>query len=597
MRTEDPEMRCAPGEYYITPQSKPEHSPADNKPYFEVDGWRIWGGPKARVRLRKDNWIAADLKLRLFEDGDNTWLKTHQQKATPAVVVSKRLDDGRLAEAERAVARLPLDKDNIPDGAYKLDEGIKFALDHGWDPAMANVMINDVCKDVRASVKRRSELPWNNKGHLARPGSAYCTLNHCERIFGGYTVGDINSAKYQESVLDAAAGELDNYKQLALRGLGRVLNFLLKAEKILFVRMHKFGLKSDTIPQTMGFLESQEYQDVFWDTALAAASVARSKMGLRPESDLKKSKAKTPWGLKPDLRYYLVPNDSKTGYRPVETTPLARILFGILKRQNRLGKLNEHGNYQLYIGYASSWSYWYIKMGYGEAPPNRVKQMLRRLSKLSDEDAVAEFYKQYPRKYKNGNGAPSCETAADGKVTVTAAAIHAYLEDSPRSGCISGYVHVTDGMVDAAATRFGNSRPIILEHYLALMSRARAFLSYQIPPTQCLAEIDPRTVALPSFAKPELLTAEDRAEMEALLATLPKFDPSALSLRAKTEAIRGEAIRRSWALRKSSPDWEKLRKEYQARARHARVVRSTRLKAKASVPSVISIEDKAPKAS
>ena len=128
MRTENPKRRLQAGEYYITPESEPERSPVDNKPYWEVVGFRIWGGRKARMRLRFDIWRGADEKLRGYENGDAEWLRSNKEVATPAVIVSRKLDESRLAEAERAVALLPLDESNNLDRRWRLDDGIAFAL-------------------------------------------------------------------------------------------------------------------------------------------------------------------------------------------------------------------------------------------------------------------------------------------------------------------------------------------------------------------------------------------------------------------------------------------------------------------------------------
>ncbi|HUD46788.1 MAG TPA: hypothetical protein VMR33_08155 [Candidatus Baltobacteraceae bacterium] len=558
MRTENPKKRLEPGEYYVTPQSKPEHSPVDKKPYWELVGCRIWGGPQARVRLRWDTWTASDEKLRGFEAGDAEWLTTNKQVATPSVIVSKKLNESRLAEAERAVARLPQDESKNPDSRYQLDDGITFALVCGWNPKAGNTKIEDVIREMRIWLKKRTELSWKNEDHLATMSGVSCFLNHCDRIFGEFTVGVVNSAEYQKAVLHAAEHEPDNYKQLALTGLRRALNYLLDRERISVVRLYSFGLKSEAIPQAMKLLERQQYIDVFWENDFAAAAVARFYMGLRPLSELKKSRAATPWGLSPDLRYYRVPMDSKTGYRPVEVPPVAKKLFEILRDEKRLGILNEHGNYQLHIGNASTWSPWYLKMGYGAVTPALAKNILPRLRKLSDEDAVAEFNTQYPRKYKNSNDPIPCKATTE--------AVDKYLNDSPRKGSISAYVHATGGMVDSAATYFGNSRKIILAHYLALMSRAEAFLLYQTIPTCLLGNIDPTTIPLPSWAKPELLSAEDKAELEALRAELPKFYASTPSFREKAEVTRRDAIRRFWAAKKSSPDWQRTKEAYGTRA-------------------------------
>ncbi len=576
MRTEKAEKRLQAGEYYITPQSEPEHSPVDNKPYWEVAGFRIWGGPKARVRRRFDTWPGADEKLRGFEEGDAEWLKNNRQVATPAVIVSKKLDESRLAEAERAVTLLPLDESHKPDSRYRLDEGIAFALTQGWNPIAGDATVNEVITKVRAWIKKRHALPWENEEYLAAGSLSRnkCVLDHCERIFGQHEISVINSVQCQKKVLEDATNEPDNYKQLALQGLSVVLNYLFKKETIIVVRLHRFGLKSKRIPQAMKLLERQEYLDVFWDTDLAAASNARFHMGLRPFSDLKKSRATEKWGLAPDLRYYHVPVDAKTGYRAVEVPPVARRLFQILRDEGRLGTLNEHGNYQLYIGAPISWRRWYLKMGYGETTPRQAKNCAVRLRTLSNEEAVVEFDKQYPRKYKEDKPSIPGEAQAD--------AIQNFIEDSPRHGSISAYVHTTGGMVDSAATYFGNSRKIILDHYLAVMSRAEAFLQYQMIPTCLLEKIDPTTIPLPSWAKPELLTSEDNAEMETARAKLPKFDSSALSLRAKARTARREAFVRLWAAKKTSPDWPQIKAHYQAR--FART--STALKAKGDAKAV-----------
>jgi hypothetical protein len=97
-----------------------------------------------------------------------------------------------------------------------------------------------------------------------------------------------------------------------------------------------------------------------------------------------------------------------------------------------------------------------------------------------------------------------------------------------------------------------------------------------------LEKIDPTTIPLPSWAKPELLTSEDKAEMEACRATLPKFDSSALSLRAKGRVAGRDAFVRLWAAKRTSPERPKLKADYQAHFAQA----STALKAKGEAKAV-----------
>ena len=89
----------------------------------------------------------------------------------------------------------------------------------------------------------------------------------------------------------------------------------------------------------MSIPQQQEYLDEFWFTALAAAAVAKLHLGVRPWSELGKSKSEDiKYGLTPDYRRFLVKPDSKTGWRAFLVPPVARVLFARLDKEGRLSK-------------------------------------------------------------------------------------------------------------------------------------------------------------------------------------------------------------------------------------------------------------------
>lgn len=90
------------GEYYITPASQPKYD--DAGPYWIIDGITLWGD---RIRLVRREYEAVRLLRNEYEDADKKYKKDNKKEEMPAVIVSKVLDEVRLAEATRAIALLP----------------------------------------------------------------------------------------------------------------------------------------------------------------------------------------------------------------------------------------------------------------------------------------------------------------------------------------------------------------------------------------------------------------------------------------------------------------------------------------------------------
>lgn len=236
MRTEDKNKRCARGEYYITPQGKPEFSPADKKPFWEVHGHTLWG---KRIRQRHDSWTAADLRVRELEDADGKWLTENKQFEQPAIIVSKVLDEMRLAQATRAIALLPLDHLKRADSRYLLDEGIEFALQAGWSPVHGNDTIQKLSDGYQELLKKRNKLKWQDQDSLADISlvSELLKQRYCAELFGKKTLATINSVEIQKQIVETC-GASDPKKQGALEGLSRLLNHLAREGKIHIVRVY-----------------------------------------------------------------------------------------------------------------------------------------------------------------------------------------------------------------------------------------------------------------------------------------------------------------------------------------------------------------------
>ena len=120
----------------------------------------------------------------------------------------------------------------------------------------------------------------------------------------------------------------------------------------------------------MSVIQQQEYLDAVWRTKMAATGVARLFLGVRPWSELKKSKSDSvTYGLSSDCRTFLVPIDGKTGWRPVRCPPIATLLFEELKKEGRLFKaVNANGNMLLDHAAPKTWTRLYARIGYKVGP-------------------------------------------------------------------------------------------------------------------------------------------------------------------------------------------------------------------------------------
>lgn len=537
MRTENPSKRLARGEYFITPFNSPIISPKDKKRIWEVNGIRAWGVKSGRVRRSLPTWQAADELVQQMEEADREWLKTHEQMIIPAVIVSRRLSAIRLAEAERAVALLPRDANHEPDSRYRLDEMVAYGLQSGVDPITLTTPVKIVAMEVLAWIKGRPLLPWNHVDRMSEDSvrNEVRNLTHCCSLFGELSIAVCNSKAFQRTTIQSATQVSETHKTAALDGLRRILNYLHDRERIPFARSYVNNRRITRVPKGMVLLERQAYLDLFWDTDLAAAAIARFHMGLRPRSDLKTSQLQDAWGLTPDLLTYIVPIDSKTGHRNVEVPPVATCLFEILRKEGRLGELNEHGNYCLNISDHEVWSSWYLKAGYGIVTPARARKASSWLRSLPDDEAVSAFLFVYPRRLKAGGPGLSAK-----------ALIQKYIFDAPRKASISAWIYVSGFRMDSVTTYHGNTKRIIQQHYSVLMNRPEAFLHYQMIPTCLLATIDPRTIALPSWADPRLLSAQEKVQLEGLRAVLPQLAsyrslPTLAKERVAAYVLRGKA--------------------------------------------------------
>lgn len=523
MRTSDPNKRLVRGEYYIDPWDKPQISPRDKKPSWWVEGFRAWEGANSRVRRRRDTYAAAEKFLQELEEGDALYLETHKSVSNPAVVVSKRLDETRLKEAERAVALVPRDSNNDPDPRCKIDDAVSFALKCGWDPITGSALVSSLLPDLEGDLRARNKLEWKDKRNIS-DGTLEAALSHiraCHLIFGLEPISEINSKERQEIILGTALNAdgtpaKGTTKRAAMKGLGRLLNYLVDKERLGVARIYQIGTKRISIPEAMTIIQQQEYLDEFWPTKLAAGAVARLWLGARPWSELKKSKVEeVRYGLSPDLRTFYAPIDGKTGWRPVEVPPIARLLFEQLEKEGRLSKTKTPEGYHIiHVGLNCSWGYHYIKMGYSSIP--RMDAHSRRKG-VTRQEFITKYRAKYPVKYK------------------------AFTKDFPRCTNISAYLHLSNGQTDACATYHGNSRRIINAHYRSIMRKAMAVLHFRLFPSAVAHLFIRDEIPLPSFTV-VTMDAVEKAEYDKLVSSLPKLDTEEARIQfAKEKAAKKKA--------------------------------------------------------
>jgi hypothetical protein len=295
----------------------------------------------------------------------------------------------------------------------------------------------------------------------------------------------------------------------------------------------------------MSIIQQQEYLDAVWRTKWAATGVARLFLGVRPWSELKKSKSDSvAYGLAPDCRTFFVPIDGKTGWRPVRCSPIATLLFEELKKEGRLFKtIDANGNMVLDHASTRAWTSMYARIGYRVGAGSL--RDLNRSAKgraMSDDELVKYFRKFYPEKYP-----------------------HEFVKDYPRHTSISAFVESSLGEIDKAATHFGNSRIIINKNYRGRMSLAAAIVHYRLLPTGLKGKYKPEDIPLPPWCQvaPDKLSEADLKEMLALYASLPRFDPTvdytSRSRTAMEANSRSEAVRRRWAEAKARSTWPEER--------------------------------------
>jgi hypothetical protein len=346
-----------------------------------------------------------------------------------------------------------------------------------------------------------------------------------------------------------------------MKGLSRLLHYLVEKEKLGVARIYKCETKIIAVPEAMSIQQQQEYLDELWPTVFAAGAVARLWLGARPWSELKKSKVEeVRYGLSTDYRTFYSPRDGKTGWRPVEVPPIARLLFEQLDKEGRLSReRTPEGFHIIYVGAANNWTYHYAKLGYmATTGIVRQSQLDRGMTR---EEIMDLFRARCPIKHK------------------------AFTTDFPRHTNISAYLHVSNGQTDACATYHGNSRKIIDKHYRSLMSKAMAFLHFRLFPSIVAHLFKRDEIALPSFCTVTMDELE-KAEYNKLVASLPKLDTEKEQaefikrLESEKEAdykARGEKIKAAFVARKNaqSAQLRRMRAVSHTRARAAGIRRAT----------------------
>jgi hypothetical protein len=210
-------------------------------------------------------------------------------------------------------------------------------------------------------------------------------------VFGEESLHTINSKPRQRAILDTLEHVSLTYKQYATAGLSLLLHWLKNAGRLgqVAVSCFRVSVASEAVPEVMSIIQQQEYLDGVWKGKMAAAGVARLFLGVRPWSELKKSKSeKVAYGLTPDCRTFLVPIDGKTGWRPVPCPPIATVLFEELKKEGRLFKTTDsHGNMLLQDAHPKTWTRLYAWIGY-KVGPGSIRSFLgtTKARTMSDQE-------------------------------------------------------------------------------------------------------------------------------------------------------------------------------------------------------------------
>jgi hypothetical protein len=544
-------QRTAPGVYTIEPNDPNKHftTPA-GAIFWKIGGKSMWG---ERYRKRAQSWAAAIAYRDEWEKADKKYLETNRQVVVPSVIVSKELSEEVLAQATRAYHKLPkLEGSHTVDPRYTLDDGIQFALKCGWNPTLGSVKVKELLPELLAYQEWRTKLDWRESGQGRYITKATFinhkrSIKHCGLIFGEETLSTINSKPRQQAILDALGDVTLEHKQCACAGLCLLLKWLKDSGRLGQAAVNCFRVRvtAKAVPEVMSIIQQQEYLDAVWRTKWAATGVARLFLGVRPWSELKKSKSDSvAYGLAPDCRTFFVPIDGKTGWRPVRCSPIATLLFEELKKEGRLFKtIDANGNMVLDHASTRAWTSMYARIGYRVGAGSL--RDLNRSAKgraMSDDELVKYFRKFYPEKYP-----------------------HEFVKDYPRHTSISAFVESSLGEIDKAATHFGNSRIIINKNYRGRMSLAAAIVHYRLLPTGLKGKYKPEDIPLPPWCQvaPDKLSEADLKEMLALYASLPRFDPTvdytSRSRTAMEANSRSEAVRRRWAEAKARSTWPEER--------------------------------------
>jgi hypothetical protein len=526
-------VRTPPGVVTIKPNSPNEWftTPVTGQPYWKVRAQAPWG---QRLRKRPETWEAATTLRKEWEDKFAEWNEKHKDRTLPRVVVVKEnIDETRLTELRRALALLPKDKNDRPDPEAKIDEGIEHARKHGWPSDASKTKVKDVVPEFLERSAYRAKLKWQEPYHI-QPNTLIAhrfNARLCLRFFGEEAITAINSAERQEALLEnweKHHGQLlPHTKMGALNFLSILLHWLKRKGKVPFVSIMSHTVKRVARPRAMTILEQQNFIDKLYNTKMAAAGYARFYLGVRPWSELKESALEEEYGLSLDCKTFMVPLDGKTGFRPVPCQPVAILVFKELLAQGRLYKrIHPKGFYILDHCNISAWTALYGRCGYHVSVHTMKRGMPKELHKMSDVHMINWYRAAHPL-----SDWASRDGTEPGKVVTSY--VEGYWDlgmwwvaDYLRHTEISAYMNVTDGAMDRAITRYGNSDEIIRGHYRDFMSLADSILHYQLIPTALKGKYNADEIPLPNWCKfdfnsldPEVL--KEIAEKRALL---PKFD-------------------------------------------------------------------------
>lgn len=448
------------GRYFLTSESSPAFSPA-GKPFWEVKGTAVDG---KRIRERFEQFEAAVARKKELEVHDC------QPGNAKHVLVSQVIrSKERLLDVERGYVLFPRNSEDKVDPRYTFTGAVGFALEMGWHPSPpgANRLVSEVMPNYLEYLKARSNLKTSDANHIGE-----ITL-HNNKSVSKRIVKEMGALTIKQLADVGATNKLvlQKFKSVTVqRVILSLLNGLFEwceSEKLLTEAPHfvRPPLPKRQLPKIMSSEAIQAWLDHSWATRWATAGVLLLHCALRP-SELFADGA----GVSENLRIFSVPDErTKTGWRNVDIPPVAQVLLGILKKENRLdvSAPTSSGAAAIFRG----------KMGYalGRGNSRKWARSQREVKKHSSslDECVNEFRKLYPMKF--GKWIPDLARHTGGSFHVAAC-----------------------GDPGRTADWMGNTLDVVKEHYRGRIDDMDDVVKfYQLVPTALKKIVDQTTIPLP----------------------------------------------------------------------------------------------------